>query len=129
MQAEPNSLFDERRLGPIQLTNTYSYNNPFDTAQDTFTLDFDVYSMGEAKQLTIETIRLLDGSQIIAEKDVNQQLSSSMSIDVEVPSQTQYETERNVNLGVWYSYKRGESLTRANYNKNLGRITFITLEP
>lgn len=129
MRQEPNSLFDERRLGPMQLTNTYTFNNPFNTAHDVFALNFDVYSMGDAQDLTIETIRLLDGSQIIAEQDVNQHISDTLSVEVSVPAQAQHETERNVNLGVWYRYTRADKQTRANYNKNLGRITFITLEP
>ena len=55
----PNSIFDERRVGPVELNNNYEFNSPFDINNDKFMIEIGIYSMGDASDFKVETIRLL----------------------------------------------------------------------
>jgi len=124
---QPSSLFDERSLGPVQLNNNFKYNDPFNIKTDAFELDFAIYrkdpTVGE---VAIETVRLLEGQQQIAEASAEKTLGeSATTIRVEIPSLASPEEERTVSLGVWYRFTQDGKEKRGNYNKPLGKITFI----
>lgn len=125
---EPNSLFDDRSLGPVQLNNNFKYNNPFNTNDDTFDLDFSIYRQDPTvSEVVIETVRLLEGQQQIAEQAVNQKLGeTATTVSISVPETTKPEEDRTVTVGVWYKYVQDGNEKRGNYQKPLGKITFIS---
>lgn len=124
---EPQSIFDERSLGPVELANTYQYSIPFDVSEDTLSLDFSIYQKEDSiSTVTIETIRVLEGQQQLAEEHASQALSTQPStIDVTLPSIIQPEEEHTLTLAVWYKYVQNGEEKRGQYSKSLGKLILI----
>jgi len=125
--AQPSSLFDDRSLGPVELNNNYKFNNPFNIKIDKLTLDFKIYRQDPTVSgMTIETIRLLDGNEQLAETAVNQELGTdAKTVEVSIPSIAEPEEEHNVNLDIWYKYTQGGQEKTGKFEKQLGKITLI----
>jgi hypothetical protein len=124
---QPNSLFDDRSLGPVQLNNNYQYNNPFDIKKDTFDFDFKVYRADpKVSDVIIETIRILEGSQQIIEVEVGKTLSDKPTeVKIKIPSIIEPEEEHAFTIGVWYKYTVEGQEKAGNFQKQLGKITLI----
>lgn len=126
----PQTLFDDRPLGSFHLQNTYQYNNPFNTKTDKFVVDFKLYQIQpQASGIKIETIRLLEATQQIAEYNVNKDLptaNSNIQQELTIPAQAQPEIDRNLILGVWYQYTQSGVTQKGNYQKSLGKVTLLT---
>lgn len=124
---EEKTIFDERRIGPVELTNKYKYNNPFDVTKDYINLEFAIYQKDElVGDVNIEKVRLIESQEVVAEMTANKKLSDSpTSITVKMPTMTEPEEERIVSLNVWYSYVQNGEEQKGNYIKQLDRITFI----
>jgi len=125
---KPNSLFDDRSLGPVQLNNNFKYNNPFNVKTDEFELDFAIYRIDPSvSDVVIETVRILEGQQQLAEVRADQSLSeTATTIVLKMPALAQPEEEHAVNLGIWYKFDQGGQEKRGNYQKQLGKVTFIS---
>ena len=128
----PQTIFDDRPLGSFHLQNNYQYNNPFNVKSDAFTVSLTLY---EAKQQTnnvkIETIRLLDGTQQIADLAVNKDLpaiGSTITEQVRIPPQSSPETDRNLVITVWYQHTTGGVMQKGSFQKSLGKITLLSPE-
>lgn len=111
----PNTILDERRIGNVDLTVKYQFNDPFNTASDKFVIDFDADG-----PFTIDTVRVMERSQILAEKSVNKPAGK---VEISVPSLPTPEEEHTVSVDVWYSGDR-----EGHYSKSLGKITFIDVK-
>lgn len=124
---EPNSLFDDRSLGPIQLNNNYKFNNPLNIKTDKITLEFKIYRKDPSvENVIIETVRLLEGQQQLAEVTPNQQLSEQQtSVQVSIPTTAEPEEDHNLVLGIWYKYDQSGTTRQGNFQKPLGKITLV----
>ncbi len=120
-------IFDDRSLGPVQLHNNYKYSNPLNIKEDEFNLDFKIYRMDPSiSGFTIETIRILEGTQQLVEVTVDKELSDTPTpVVVKIPSIQQPEEEHSLNIGVWYKYKQGDQEKTGNFQKSLGKTTLI----
>ncbi|MBW3018651.1 hypothetical protein KY329_00500 [Candidatus Woesearchaeota archaeon] len=124
VQVAPNSIFDERRLGPIKLNNKYEFNNPFDVSTDKIKVVFSVYDIGDASNLKIETIRVMEQNQLVAEQQVNKALTNELTVEIPVTNIVGVEEEKTLSLSIWYTYdQNGER--KGDFTKSLGRITLI----
>ena len=124
----PQAIFDDRNLGMMHLNNYYNYNTPFNINTDSFKLEFGLYELSEGiTNPKIETIRVLDGTQVLASQTVNQVIpeGAPLSVEVSVQNIAQPEEEHSVTLGIWYAYTKAGSEEKGNYNKALGKIVFI----
>jgi len=126
----PNNILDQQNLGLIQLANNYKFNNPLAPATDKLDLSFAIYKIDPGvSAVTIETIRILDGQQQLAEVPVNKILGQNpTTIDVTLPAPTQSEEDHSLTLAVWYSYVQNEQTKKANFQKPLGRITLLNTQ-
>jgi len=128
----PQTIFDDRPLGPFHLQNNYHYNNPFNVKTDTFDITSTLYQAQEKTTgVKIETIRLLDGSQQIAELPVNKdlpQISSTINEQLHIPPQAQPETDRNLIVAVWYQYTNNGVTQKGNFQKTIGKVTLLSPE-
>ncbi len=127
VSVQPNSLFDDRSLGPVRLNNNYKFNNPFNIKEDKFALEFKIYQIDPtASDMTIETVRMLEGQQQIAEVQPNQKLSATpTTVEITIPSIVDPEEEHTLTLGIWYKYVAGGEEKRGSFQKPLGKITLI----
>ncbi len=124
----PSDLFDDRSLGPVQLQNHYKFKNPFDIKTENFELDFKLYRIDpKVSGMTIEAVRLLDGTQQIAEQQVNQEVTTEgIAVKAKIAEISQPEEEHTLNLGVWYKFNQEGTEKRGNYKYTLGKITLIS---
>ncbi len=124
---QPNALFDDRSLGPVQLHNNYKYNNPLDVSKDKFELDFKVYKKDPTvTTVTIETIRLLESGQQIAEQEVNQEIKEEpTAVTITLPSISEPEEDHTLTLAVWYKYVQDGKDKTGKFEKSLGKVTLI----
>jgi len=127
VSSTPKSLFDERSIGPVQLHNTYKYSNPFNINDQTFDLEFKISRVDpQVSGVTITTIMLLEGSQQIAQQEVNKELSETASvISISVSPLAKPEVTRTVTLSVWYKYNQQGSEKTGKYTRTIEKITFI----
>jgi len=123
----PKSIFDERSIGPVQLHNTYKYSNPFNVNDQTFDLEFKISRVDpQVSGVTITTVMLLEGSQQIAQLEVDKVLSETASvISLSVSPLTKPEETRSVTLSVWYKYNQQGTEKTGKYTRSLEKITFI----
>ncbi|MBI4146720.1 hypothetical protein HY489_05280 [Candidatus Woesearchaeota archaeon] len=127
---QPNSLFDDRNFGPVQLNNNFKFNNPFTVGKDELQIDLKIYkSDPSVSRVVVETVRVLDGQQQLADASPNQELSSSAStVSVSIPGIVEYEEDHNLIVGVWYMYVQNDQEKRGNFQKPLGKVTLIRPE-
>ncbi len=127
VSVQPNSLFDDRSLGPVQLNNNYKYNSPLNIKEDEFNLDFKIYRIDPSvSKFTIETIRILEGTQQLVEVAVGKELNDKPTpVIVKIPSIQQPEEEHSLNIGVWYKYTQGDQEKTGSFQKQLGKMTLI----
>ncbi|MBW2970269.1 hypothetical protein KY319_04055 [Candidatus Woesearchaeota archaeon] len=127
---QPSSIFDDRSLGPVQLNNNYKFTSPFDVSKDKFEFDFKVYRMDPSvSEVMIETVRLLEGTQQLAEVSVSQTLGDQPSkVSVSIPGIVEPEEEHIVSLAVWYRFVQDGKDKTGKFEKPLGKITFIRPE-
>lgn len=130
VQITPVSLFDDRNIGAFRLNNRYTYNKPFDTVNDRIKAEFTLYDMqATASDVSIETIRVLDGQQELGYLVVNRQLTSvgqSFFVDVPVTNAIRPEVSQYATLSVAFSYMQNGVLRKGTFTKPLEKITFIT---
>jgi hypothetical protein len=114
----------------VQLNNNYKFNNPFDVGKDELELEFKTYRVDPTiSDVVIETVRILEGQQQLAEKQVDESLSDTATmVGVELPEIAGAEEEHNLILKVWYKYIQNGEEKKGNYQKPLGRITLINPE-
>jgi hypothetical protein len=124
---QPSTLFDDRSLGPVQLNNNYKFKNPFNIKTDKFELDFKTYRVDPAVTgVKIDTIRILEGQEQMAEVQVDKELSEKITtVTVQIPSIVEPEEEHNPVLAVWYTYTQSGQEKQGSYQKPLGKITLI----
>ena len=76
--------------------------------------------------VTIETIRILEGTQQIVEVDVGEELGDqAIEVKIKIPSIVAPEEEHRLNLGIWYRYQQGEQEKSGSFQKSLGKVTLI----
>ncbi|MBI4141830.1 hypothetical protein HY484_02825 [Candidatus Woesearchaeota archaeon] len=128
----PQTIFDDRPLGSFHLQNNYQYNNPFNVKSDAFTVYLTLYQAKEqTSNVKIETIRLLDGTQQIADLPVNKDLpaiGSTITEQLRIPPQANPETGRNLVIAVWYQHTTGGVMQKGSFQKSLGKITLLSPE-
>ncbi len=124
---QPSIFFDDRSLGPVQLNNNYKFKNPFNIKTDAFDLSFKIYRIDPAVSgLKIDTVRILEGQEQIAEVPVDKELSDKITtVTVQIPSIVEPEEEHNLLLAVWYTYTQSGQEKQGSYQKPLGKITLI----
>ncbi len=127
--AQPQSLFDDRDIGPVHLQNTYKYSKPFNTKTDKLTLEFTLYEKQESvSSFTIKDIRVLDGTNEVASISAGRQLSSAgqkETVELSIPAQGPAEQERNLALRIWYEYVQGSETKQGDYSKALGKTVLL----
>jgi len=123
---QPNKIFDDRSLGPVQLHNNYIYNTPFNVNKDEIILEFKIYKQDPTvSDFKIETIRILEGTQQLADSTINELLSEEVkTFKIKIPKTTNPEEEHQITIGVWYKYEQNGEKT-GKYEKQLGKITLI----
>ena len=126
----PNSIFDDRSLGRVQLNNNYRFNNPFDIGKDRLEIDFKVYRQDPTvSEVAIDTIRLLEGAQQISEMSVDEVLSDKpVTVSVVIPSIVEPEEEHLLTLAVWYRFTQDGQEKTGKFEKPLGKIILIRPE-
>lgn len=123
---EQKNLFDERNFGPVSLNNNYRYNSPFDTSKDAFNLDFKIYSQESGMDsVIIETIRLFEGQNVVAETAPNLALSTTaQTVTLTIPPVTA-EEDKTLTLRVWYAYTKAGQEVKGSYAKQLDKLTLL----
>ncbi len=125
----PQSLFDDKPIGPFHLQNTYKYNNPFNTKTDKFVLDLKLQDKQDTvSSVKITDVRLLDGSQEIAFASVNKELTSKGQQETAeitiMPGPA--EQDRTLTLRVWYEYVQNGETKSNDFTKSLGKISIVS---
>jgi len=120
-------LFDDRSLGPVQLQNNYKFNTPFNIKTDKIQLDFTLYRADPTvSHFTLETVRLLEGQQQLAEMQVDKELGDKPTlVSITIPSIVAPEEEHQPTLAVWYRYTQNGQEKTGKFEKQLGKITLI----
>lgn len=130
--ATPKQIFDDRQLGIFHLQNNYKYNNPFNIKTDKFNVEINLYELKpEVSGVKIETIRLLDGQQQIAELGVNKDLASvgsKITEDITITPQATAETDRMLTIAVWYQYTQNGQVQKNKFEKQLEKTTILSPE-
>lgn len=126
----PNSIFDDRNLGPVHLNNNYKFKTPFNAKRDKLDLEFKIYKQDPTvSRVVIETIRILEGQQQLAEANPAQEITTTAStISISLPAPANAEDELNPTVGVWYMYVQNDQERRGNFQKPLGKIAIIAAE-
>lgn len=128
----PQTIFDDRPLGSFHLQNNYQYSNPFNVKSDAFTVHLTLYQLKEqTSDVKIETIRLLDGTQQIADLPVNKDLpavGSTLIEQIRIPPQSSPETDRNLMITIWYQHTTGGVMQKGSFQKSLGKTTLLSPE-
>lgn len=128
----PKTIFDDQNRGQFHLQNNYEYKNPFNVLTDKFNVEINLYQLQQqVTGLKIETIRLLDGTQQIAEVEVNKPLpsiGSKITQEIQLPKQALPEVERNLMIGVWYQFTQNNQVQKGNIQKQLERVTILSPE-
>lgn len=127
--AEEKNLFDEKDAGRMEMNINYKYPQPFNTQQDSFTIDFELTSTDEGvSSPKIDTIRVLDGSEQLAVKEASLALSkgSKKTVTIAVDPFASPEEERSASLTIWYSYSKDGETETGSFDKDLGDITFLS---
>ena len=124
----PKDIFDDRKLGPVRLQNHYRYSSPLNINEDDFEFEFSLYQVDPSvSAMIIETIRVLDGTQVLAEQDINQEVTDTgVTVNVNVPALSQPEEERAISLGIWYKYTQDGTDKQGNYKYSVGKLTLIS---
>ena len=79
----------------------------------------------------IESARLLDGPQQIAELAINKQLptaGSTFTQDLTIPAQAQPEIDHQLTLTVWYQYTTSGVTQKGTFQKQIGKFTLLSPE-
>lgn len=126
--AESQSIFDDRNLGPVQLNNNFKFNNPYNAKRDKINVDFKIYQQDPSvTRVVIETVRILQGQQQLAEANPNLELSSTpSSVSLQLPAPTEAEEELAPSVNVWYMYVKNDKEERGTFQKPLGKVTVIS---
>ena len=124
----PHNVFESRDIGPVELENNYRFTTPFNVASSSLNVDVKRFSADPSvSKVTIETVRLLEGSQIISELRVNQELGASpISLSIIIPPLSVVEKEVSLTVGVWYSYVQNEKAQSGTFQKPLGKILLVS---
>lgn len=131
---QPNTIFDDRSLGPVQIHINYKYNNPLNVKEEEMGIDFKIYRQDPTvSDVIIETVRILEGQQQIAETQVNEQLGSeTKEVKVKIPNITDPEEDHQLTIGIWYKYTQEVSGTQqektGKFEKSIGKVTLIAPE-
>jgi hypothetical protein len=125
--AEPLSLFDDRNLNVFRLQNNYKFTKPFNIKKDKFVVDLNLFSTQEGvSSVKITKIRLLEGTKELGVLDANQVLGgTTVSLEIPVTDIGIAEDEKSVTLLIFYDYVQNSAVKQGNFNKALGKITFI----
>src|SRR3989344_5046810 len=124
----PNNIFETRDLGPVELSMNYKFSAPFDTTKDVFTI-YVVQQRAdtEVSKVTIKTVRLLEGAQVIAESQVNKEVGQTpITFSITVPSQSVAEDERTITAAIGYSYVKNEKVQEGVFQKPLGKLVLVS---
>ncbi len=128
---DAQSIFDDRNIGPVHLNNNYKFKTPFNTKKDKLDIDFKIYQQDPTvTRVVIETVRVLQGQQQLAEANVNLELdtTSAKTASIQLPAPTDAEEETNPSINVWYMYVQNEQEKRGTFQKALGKITLIAAD-
>jgi len=125
----PNTIFDDRSLGPVQLHNNYRFNSPFKIKSDDFVLEMKVYRQDPSvSEVLIESVKILEGSKQLADVSVDKKLGSSVeSVSIKIPSIGTPEEEHSLTIGVWYRYVQDGKEKSGKFEKSLGKITLLNI--
>lgn len=124
----PSNVFETRDLGPAELAMNYRFSSPFDVTKDSFFIDVKQYRIDAGvSKVTIQNIRLLEGSQVVAESLVNKEVGPApMTIAITVPALTVPEEEKVITAAVWYSYVKDEKTVEGMFQKPLGKVALVS---
>lgn len=122
-----NNMFDERKIGPIELTSTIEYNTPFNALEDKLIVNIEA-DLNNAKELEIEDIRLLEGNQQIAHLQTNRKITKDSQFEISIPETGIIESEKRINLGIWYTYKTDTKDFSGHFTKSLGKVSIIEIQ-
>jgi len=126
----PSSIFDDRKIGAFQMQNNYNYNDPLNTAADTFSLDLNLYDKQEdVSNIKITAVRLFESTNEIASTTQLLALPAvgqSGTLEIVIPPQPEPEMEKSITLKVWYEYEKGGETQKGSFSKSLGKITLLT---
>ena len=106
-------------------------STPFNTKKDKLDIDFKIYQQDPTvTRVVIETVRVLQGQQQLAEANVNLELdtTSAKTASIQLPAPTDAEEETNPSINVWYMYVQNEQEKRGTFQKALGKITLIAAD-
>lgn len=128
----PKTIIDDKELGYMHLMNNYKYNNPFNTKTDKFTIEMQLYELpAQTTGVKIETIRILEGAQQIAELQINEDLpqtGSKITKEITIPQQPAPEAEKNIKITVWYQYTQNGAIQKGTFEKQLDKTVLISPE-
>ena len=123
---------DDKKLGYMHLINNYKYKNPFNTKTDKFTIEMLLYELpSQTTGVKIETIRILEGTQQIAELQVNEDLAqtgSQIKKEIALPQQPTIEAEKNMKLAVWYQYTQSGIVQKGTFETQLDKVIILSPE-
>ncbi len=124
----PHNIFESRDIGPVELANNYRFTTPFNVMTDVLSVDINRYGAdASVSKITIETLRLLEGSQVIAELSINQELGlAPMNLSLKIPPLPVVEKEAALAVAVWYSYVQNDKTQRGMFQKPLGRLLIVS---
>ncbi|MEM4240470.1 MAG: hypothetical protein QXM31_02795 [Candidatus Woesearchaeota archaeon] len=125
--AKPQSLLDERDMGPFEMQNTYRFNSPFNTKQDKFVLELRLKQKDESiSSVKVTDARLLDGSEEISFAVLNKELTTeAQAFEMRIlPGPA--EQERALTLRVWYEYVQNGETKQGDFTKPLGKVVIVS---
>jgi len=126
---QPQSIFDERPLGPFELQNSYKFNKPLNTKTDSLTMEFTLYQKQDAvTSVKLKDARLLDGSQEVSSVSINKELTTVGQKEISAMSipPVAGEADRTLTLRVWYEYVEGGTTKQGDFSRALGKLTIIS---
>ncbi|HLC32255.1 MAG TPA: hypothetical protein VJJ82_00350 [Candidatus Nanoarchaeia archaeon] len=124
----PNNIFETRDLGPVELNINYKFNAPLEAEKDKLVIDVQQYRADAGfSKLTLKTIRLLEGSQVISESKVDKEIGQApVTLTINIPKQAIAEDEKTLAVGVWYLYVQNEKEHEGMFQKQLGKVVLVS---
>ena len=122
-------IFDPRPLSGFELSNTYTYNNPFDTTTDKINLELQLQeTQPDVESVTITAVRVLQGTTIIGELEQQFALTQGTPTTIPVPLDplAEPETDTVLSLRVEYTAVRGGTAQNSQFTKTLNRAVYLS---
>jgi len=127
----PTSLFEDRKMGDVNLQINYKFNSPFNTLADKIVMDVELFNLREGvSDVRITKVKALEKSSEFGsfESAVDfPSVGSKGRVDLKINKFSSPEEEHDIDLAVWYEYMKNDETVKAQFTySKLPKIFFLS---